>query len=293
MPAFAQDDAKVNELQRVIEAQQRQLEVQQQQLEAQQKQFDAQRQLLQELQSQIKALAKDADKEAVTVAAEKPPAKPPADSIKARPQRSVGVSEEDRYDLESPTGTNVTYFDPAVRVKIPGSKTEIGVHGFAEFQIIHDTTGLNNNRFDTATIPVDGAPSETKFSVNPTRIAISSTTPVPEGRLNTVISMDFNGELDKPEPRLRVAFGEFVSDEWGLGVLAGQTYSTMLDLRAVPETLDFAGPAGLWQQRQPLLRVSKAFADTLMAEVALEGRDSNPQRFLFFNRLQSHHVHHV
>jgi len=45
VPAFAQDDVKVDELLRVIEAQQKQLEAQQQQL-------DAQRQLLQELQSQ-------------------------------------------------------------------------------------------------------------------------------------------------------------------------------------------------------------------------------------------------
>ena len=43
MPAFAQDAAKMQELQRVIDAQQKQME-------AQQKQLDAERQLLQELQ---------------------------------------------------------------------------------------------------------------------------------------------------------------------------------------------------------------------------------------------------
>lgn len=210
MPVFAQDAGNVNELQRVIEAQQRQLE-------AQQKQLDAQRQLLQELQSQIKSLAKDADKEAVTVTAEKPPEKPPQAPIQARPQRRVGLSEEDKYDLDSPTGSNVTYIDPSIVLNIPGTNTDIGVHGLSEFQIIHDTDGLNNNRFDTAFIPVDGAPSQTKFSVNPTRLAVSSTTPVPEGRLNTMLSMDFNGQLDRPEPRLRIAFGEFVSDDLGLG----------------------------------------------------------------------------
>lgn len=263
IPVFAQDNAQVDELQRVIEAQQKQLE-------AQQKQLDTQRQLLQELQSQIKALAGDKDKEAETVTAEKPPAEPPFKPDKARPERRVGIAQEDRYDRDSPTGADVTYFDPAVLVKIPESKTEVGVHGFAEFQIIHDTTGLNNNRFDTATIPVDGAPSQTKFSVNPSRLAISSTTPVAEGRLNTVMSMDFNGELDKADPRLRLAFGEFVNDDLGFGLLAGQAYSTMLDMRAVPETLDFAGPAGLWQQRHPLFRFTKAVSDTFVTELALE-----------------------
>jgi predicted porin/uncharacterized coiled-coil protein SlyX len=78
MPAFAQDAAKVQELQRVIEAQQKQME-------AQQKQLDAQRQLLQDLQKQMDSLAKDADREEAPVAAEKPAAKPAAASTKAPP----------------------------------------------------------------------------------------------------------------------------------------------------------------------------------------------------------------
>lgn len=263
MPVFAQDKADVTELQRIIEIQQKQLEMQQQQL-------DSQRQLLQDLQSQIKALAGEADKEAETVTAEKPPTKPPLEPGKARPQRRAAISEQEKYDRDSPSGSNATYFDPAKTINIPGTNTSIGLHGFAEFQIIHDTEGLDNNRFDTATIPVDGAPSQTKFSVNPSQIRISSTTPVSAGRLNTMISMDFNGEVDKPEPRLRIAYGEFINDNLGFGVLAGQTYSTMLDLRAVPETLDFAGPAGMWQTRQPLFRFTKAFGDDVITEIALE-----------------------
>jgi hypothetical protein len=82
--------------------------------------------------------------------------------------------------------------------------------------------------------------------------------------------MDFSGELDKADPRLRLAFGEFVNDNLGVGLLAGQAYSTMLDMRAVPETLDFAGPAGLWQQRHPLFRFTKAVSDTFVTEVSME-----------------------
>ena len=197
MPAFAQDTGNVNELQRVIEAQQ-------EQLEAQQKQLDAQRQLLQELQSQIKALARDADKEAATVTAEKPPEKPPEAPVQAGPQRRAGISEATKYDRESPSGSNVTYFDPAKTINIPGTNTSVGLHGLVEFQIIHDTDGQDNNRFDTASIPVDGAPSQTKFNVNPSQFRISSATSVPEGQLNTMISMDFNGENDKQIGRAHV-----------------------------------------------------------------------------------------
>ncbi len=85
MPAFAQDAGKVQELQRVIDAQQRQNEDQQKQMEAQQKQLDAQRQLLQDLQKQMESLVKDADKKEVPVAAETPAAKPAVASTKAPP----------------------------------------------------------------------------------------------------------------------------------------------------------------------------------------------------------------
>ena len=64
-PAFAQDAAKMQELQRVIDAQKRENDAQQKQLEAQQKQLDVQKQLLQDLQKQMQSLVKDADTEEV------------------------------------------------------------------------------------------------------------------------------------------------------------------------------------------------------------------------------------
>jgi hypothetical protein len=263
MPAFAQDTEKMQELQRVIDAQQRQNE-------AQQKQLDAQRQLLKELQTQIKSLVKDADTEGVTVTAEKPAAKPPEAPSKPLPEIGGALSQDFKHDRVDPTGANVTQGDPKLKLKVPGTNTQIGIHGFVELQIIHDTDGLNNNEFDTAGIPVDGAPSQTKFSVNPSRLAVSSQTRTPVGRLNTMLSMDFNGELDSPEPRLRVAYGEWINDDLDFALLGGQTFGTMLDLRSVPETLDFAGPTGYFARRQPLARFTKLFGRTVTAEVAVE-----------------------
>jgi hypothetical protein len=135
---------------------------------------------------------------------------------------------------------------------------------------MHDTNGLNNNEFDTTSIPLDGAPSQTLFNVNPSRLEVSSQTLTPEGRLNTMVSVDFNGKLDSPDPRLRVAYGEWINDELDYALLGGQTFATMLDLRSVPETLDFAGPTGYFARRQPLARFTKLFGRTVTAEVALE-----------------------
>jgi hypothetical protein len=106
--------------------------------------------------------------------------------------------------------------------------------------------------------------------------------------------MDFNGQLDRPEPRLHIAYGEFVSDDLGLGVLGGQAYATMLDLRAVPETFDFAGPAGMWQTRQPLLRFRPAgmwqtrqpllrFTKTLAEGTIMEVSVETPENVSYIN----------
>jgi hypothetical protein len=93
LPALAQDAEKMQELQRVIDAQQKQLE-------AQQKQLDAQRQLLQGLQKQMESLVKDADTEEAPVAAEKPAVKPEVASTKAPPSdKKVVTSGQERVKL--------------------------------------------------------------------------------------------------------------------------------------------------------------------------------------------------
>ena len=280
----AQETDRVKELQRVIDAQQRQLEDQQRQL-------DDQMQMLKKLQEEVEQNAKSEDKEQAAPGKGTPNTQSPSESGRAtldadetssvssistgesddsHRSENAGVAQADRFDSESPTSVDASYFDPTAVINIPGTQTGIGLHGFVQFQIIHDTNGPAGNQFDTAFIPVDDVPSETKFNVNPSRLAFSSVTQVPNGQLNTMISMDFNGQVDRPEPRLRLAYGEYVNRKSGFGVLGGQTFATMADLRAVPETVDFAVPAGSWAQRQPLLRFTKSFRGHFLLEASIE-----------------------
>ena len=262
MPVFAQNAEEVQELQRVIDAQQRQLE-------AQQKQLDAQMQLLQDLQKQMESLGKDVSTAGEVTASEKPSTEPVPDAVQA-PQVQSSLSYLSLYDGDHPMNVNVIPVRSEMSIPVPGTNTQLGVHGIAQFQMIHDTNGINANEFDVFLIPAGGAPSQTKFSVNPSHFAISSNTTTSTGRMNTFFALDFNGELNTAVPRLRLFFGEFIKEDWGLAILAGQAFGTMLDLRSVPETTDFAGPSGYFARRHPILRITKSLAEGVIAEVAIE-----------------------
>ena len=252
-PALAQSPENAPEWQRIITVQQRQLE-------AQQKQINSQNEMLERLQSQVQSLATTAGADAVGQ-----PAVPPPSEV------GGALSQDFKHERVIPTSSNFTFPDAALNLRVPGIKTSIGIHGFAEGQIISDlTNGLNNNAVETSSIFIPSEPYQTKFSVNPSKFMISTATPVTSGRLNTVLAVDFNGELDRPVPRLRVAYGEYINDDLDYALLAGQTFTTMVDLKAQPETLDFAGPTGLFARRQPVAKFSKLLGREVLIEMAME-----------------------
>ena len=290
---------ELDKLERLVETQQRQLA-------EQKKQLDALMRMVQDLQAQKQSPAREAGTESATVAAAKPssaaktPAStgvasvpdperkpmsaPPAKTTASLPEAAdkplpeIGgvLSQDWKHERITPTGANVSSQQSRLNLPIPGTQTEIGISGFAMLQAIHDTVGTNNCEFDTILIPVDGAPAQTKFCVNPSRLLVTSKSGIPAGRVNTALSIDFNGQLDTAEPRLRVAYGEWINDEKDFALLGGQTFSTMLDLKSVPETLDFAGPTGYFPRRQPLFRFTKLFGRTVLAEVALRHPKTSP-----------------
>ena len=291
IPASAQETDKVQELQRVNDAQQ-------QQIEAQQRQIETLMEMLTKLQSEVEPLVASADKERAEVeplltSADKERATPGEGStptepssasagvgVPLQPASRAGVSQVDRFDADTPSGSDVTYISPTALIRVPGTETSIGVHGMLQFQIAHDTNGPASNQWNTASIPVDGAPSETKFNINPSRFVISSVTGLSGNRrLNTLISVDFNGHEEVPEPRLRLAWAEYVNEDLGIGVIGGQAFPTMVDLRAVPEMLDFAIPVGALAQRQGLLRLTKSHSETFLMEASIE----TPQNVRYIN----------
>ncbi|MFI4937034.1 MAG: DcaP family trimeric outer membrane transporter [Candidatus Berkiellales bacterium] len=128
-------------------------------------------------------------------------------------------------------------------------------------------------------IPVNAPPI---FKSNPdfhmhakqSRLWVKSETPIHNCTLNTTFEIDFINSTQGNElstngysPRLRHAFGSL--GEW----LAGQTWSTFMDIPSYPELVDFGGPAGQIFVRQPQIRWTKMLHDK---HVKFEAAIENP-----------------
>ena len=264
-PAQPGNADKVLELQRLIEAQQRQLDAQREQLEAQEKK-------LHELRQQAQGLAQGAE----------PPKAPVAEKSKATLSGGVAPRRTDtqtaRRDKAHP------HDDWKGSFGVEGLDTRFKIGGFVELDVIHDTDAIATpGEFVTSAIvtrdatKAEGSDGQTSFSVNPSRLYFETRTPVKQGRLTTFLSMDLFGDSTStgPDLRLRQAYGELTNILFGGDLLVGQAWSTLADLEAWPNTLDFEGPNSFFGTRQPLVRWTRGVADGLKVLVAAETPDNH------------------
>lgn len=151
---------------------------------------------------------------------------------------------------------------------IPGTHTRLKLGGYVKLDAIYDFNEIGN-RFDflTPTIPTtaDGG-GRTTFHARQTRLFIDTRTPTCLGTLKTYIEGDFFGPGNSF--RLRHAYGETPR------FLAGQTWTTFMDISTNPHTLDFEGPPGMVFRRQAQLRYKLPLSEKLKMAFALENPTS-------------------
>ncbi|MDD1612171.1 MAG: DcaP family trimeric outer membrane transporter, partial [Methylococcaceae bacterium] len=176
-------------------------------------------------------------------------------------------------------------------IKIPATDTSLAIGGFVKLDAIYNSqsTGDNGrtNQGDQwlvpGSIPVDDSHAEANqitFHARSSRFWLKSFTPTRLGDLNTYLEMDFfafqapgdERVSNSYAPRMRHAYGQ-------LGrFLAGQTWTTFMDARALPELNDFAGaPLGRIFVRQPQVRWTQPFmigTHPVDWDVALESPES-------------------
>jgi hypothetical protein len=117
-----------------------------------------------------------------------------------------------------------------------------------------------------ALVPVEPASgnadsyNSTNFSAKSSRFFFTTATKTDAGLVSTRIELDFMLSNQGDErisnswsSRLRHAFVNWDYSSDG-SILAGQTWSTFFNVAALPDLLDFVGPAGTIFERQPLVR---------------------------------------
>ena len=130
------------------------------------------------------------------------------------------------------------------------------------------TASIGDDFYIPSTVPIGGE-SGSKFDMHAkqSRFNVKSTTDTDAGQINGLLEIDFqlSGQGDERisnsyAPRVRHAFLSWdYSDTSSL--LAGQTWSTFFNVSALPNTVDFVGPAGTIFVRQAQLRWSKKLSN--------------------------------
>ena len=228
-----------------------QLTMQQELIASQQKDIDQQRRLLQSIQGQVGFSAEDQK------------AARPLDDV-TQAQQSITLAELVTRQPES-----TRYGDDFIgSIPIPGTEAAVKIGGFAKMSMVATFDPLGtDDRFITGLIPV-GAPgsgvgvNEVAVSARQSRLGIEMRDSTDYGPLRAFVEGDFAGSGNTY--RLRHAYGQFRQ------ILAGKTWSTMVDNRATPEEIDFEGINGRIQVRQPQVRYFPSFGRDLDLLIGLE-----------------------
>ena len=227
------------------------LEKQELQLAAQQEEIDKQRTLIRSIKVQLDRSA------AVQIADRNPEIAEELDQAAVLDELVRNQPESTKYGE-----------DFAGSIPIPDTDAAVKVGGFVKMSMVNTLDPLGaDDRFVTGLIPVGVASSttdegEVAVSARQSRLGIEIRDLTSYGPLRAFIEGDFAGTGDTY--RLRHAFGQFRQ------VLAGKTWSTMVDNRATPEEIDFEGINGRIQARQPQIRYFPSFGRDMDLLIGLE-----------------------
>lgn len=198
----------------------------------------------------------------------------------------------------------VTAGDEDGTFKLPGSDTSIGIYGYARLDAYSDIKGRQSGDWaaDIGSQPLRGAAGQdtrkgkSNLTARQSRFGIKTYTPTEMGILRTKIEADFvqtrSGGFTEADDntamvssgyqlRLRHAYGE-IDGDWGK-LLGGQTWSTFMNLDALPETIDFNGHGSAAFMRQAQLRYTAKLGIAGELALAME----NPYSEANGNRAQT------
>lgn len=204
-----------------------------------------------------------------------PPASPataasitPQAAPSALPQESAGVRDADTFaglQQAAPRANNAP-LDPEMKgfIPIPGTDTVFKIGGSTRIDAITDFGDNGNpNQFVPSSMPVGGqagADGGERSTIHgkATRISLELRRPVgDDNSLRIYNENDFYDDSTSSSMKFRVR--HFYGQAWNF--LLGQTFSAFMDVDAFPDVVDYQGPNGIVNRRQPQIRYTQPVYD--------------------------------
>lgn len=220
-------------------------------------QVEALRQLIKEQEETISRLHERKAQTSAEVQA--PQSRTPSAVPYERETSAAARDETFSRAQDSAPRINNTPLDPSLQgfFQIPGTPARLKFDGYAKLDLNFDPRPAGNiDKFINTTIPVNVAPNAQFANVNiharQTRFSLDFRSPTEFGEdLRVYFEGDFYGPNGGTDPRLRHYYGQLKN------FLLGQTWTAFADPDAIPDTLDFEGPAGIVLTRQVQVRYTQ------------------------------------
>ena len=171
--------------------------------------------------------------------------------------------------LASLPGSSLRAQVPPSPITFSSGSWQLTLGGYLKLDLIHDFDANGSpDTFDPRSIPVDGSKgTNTRIHARESRLSLGIKGPA-EGRdLRLFVEGDFYGSGNAF--RLRHAYAQY-------GVLlAGQTWTTVMDADNIPPTIDFETPLAAPFVRQGLLRITSGLSKR--SDLAFAVEESDPE----------------
>ena len=238
----------------------------QKQMEAMRVQMDAMQDRIQELEA--KKVAENPGTASAQPVGQKPPAIPEAPPSPHAGEATATYQTFSEDSLAVARFNNVP-LDPKYHgfFILPGTQTLLKIGGFFKTDLILDPRQAGNpDEFIPSSIPVPAVQgvNNANVSMRPTRLNLDFRIPFTQlGEVRFYVEGDFFGSTSTT-PRLRHAYGQ------ARNFLVGQTFTNFMDPDAFPDTLDFMGPNGMANLRNPQFRYTVGLSKGTVLSVSIE-----------------------
>lgn len=156
--------------------------------------------------------------------------------------------------------------------RLPGTQTILKIGGYFKTDFIYDLKPAGNaEAFVPASIPIPqiATVNNATVSVRPTRLTLDFRIPTTKiGEARFYLEGDLFG-TNATTPRMRHAYAQ------AKNFLIGQTFTNFMDPDGFPDTLDFQGPNGMVNLRNPQVRYGFALDKSTTLYIAIEKPSSD------------------